>query len=148
MTKQTAFAAVAASVMVGCASAALTQPSAQASRAAEHPRGQGFSEAAKVALSGQLRNSVSRGQTAGVVALVVDRDGVLYQGAAGMLDVALKVPMPVDANLQVISKFSEQDATHEGAPCKTADDHPASAHVRSGRCCGTLREWNPRHPSP
>jgi hypothetical protein len=49
---------------------------------------QRFSDSGKAALSSQLSGAVSRGDTRGVVALVVGRDGVLYEGAAGKLDVA------------------------------------------------------------
>jgi methyl acetate hydrolase len=111
------------------------------------------------ALSKQLASSVERGDTPGVVALVVDRTGVLYEGAAGKLDVGHNIPMPVDAifniasmtkpvtsvaimmlleegklrlddpvskyltgfdNLQVITKFNEQDGTYETRPAKRA----------------------------
>lgn len=102
MTKQAAFATLAVWVMGGCASAGFTRPHAQASRAA-NPKGQGFSEAGKVALSRQLSNSVGHGHTAGVVALVVDRDTVLYEGAAGMLDVANNLAMPVNAIFSIAS---------------------------------------------
>jgi methyl acetate hydrolase len=117
----------------------------------------GFSDSGKDALSRQLSGSVARGDTPGVVALVVGRDGVLYEGAAGKLDVAGGVAMPVNAifsiasmtkpvtsvaimmlleegklklddpvskylegfdNLQVITKFNEQDASYETRPAK------------------------------
>ena len=39
-----------------------------------------FSDTAKTALSRQLSRAVTRGDTPGVVALVVGRDGVLYRG--------------------------------------------------------------------
>jgi methyl acetate hydrolase len=55
------------------------------------------------ALSRQLAAAVERGDTPGVVALVVDRDGVLYEGAAGKLDVGRDVPMPVDAIFNIAS---------------------------------------------
>jgi CubicO group peptidase (beta-lactamase class C family) len=111
------------------------------------------------ALSKQLASSVERGDTPGVVALVVDRNGVLYEGAAGKLDVGRNLPMPVDAifniasmtkpvtsvaimmlleegklrlddpvskyltgfdNLQVITKFNEQDGSYETRLAKRA----------------------------
>jgi methyl acetate hydrolase len=111
------------------------------------------------ALSKQLASSVEGGDTPGVVALVVDRNGVLYEGSAGKLDVGRNIPMPVDAifniasmtkpvtsvaimmlleegklrlddpvskyltgfdNLQVITKFNEQDGTYETRPAKRA----------------------------
>ena len=54
-------------------------------------------------LSGQLAAAVARGDTPGVVALVVDRDRVLFEGAAGKLDVGRNVPMPVDAIFNIAS---------------------------------------------
>jgi methyl acetate hydrolase len=111
------------------------------------------------ALSKQLASSVEHGDTPGVVALVVDRNGVLYEGSAGKLDVGRNIPMPVDAifniasmtkpvtsvaimmlleegklrlddpvskyltgfdNLQVITKFNEQDGTYETRLAKRA----------------------------
>ena len=54
-------------------------------------------------LSRQLAASVARGDTPGVVALVVDRDGVLFEGAAGKLDVGHDVPMPVDGIFNIAS---------------------------------------------
>jgi CubicO group peptidase (beta-lactamase class C family) len=50
-----------------------------------------------------LRDAVGRGDTPGVVALVVDRQGVLYQGAAGKLDGAHNIAMPVDAIFPIAS---------------------------------------------
>jgi methyl acetate hydrolase len=66
-------------------------------------QGQGFSDAGKAALTGQLSGAVSRGDTPGVVALVVGRDGVLYEGAAGKLDVAHGIAMPVNAIFSIAS---------------------------------------------
>jgi CubicO group peptidase (beta-lactamase class C family) len=55
------------------------------------------------ALSKQLAAAVARGDTPGVVGLVVDRERVLFEGAAGKLDVAHDVPMPVDAIFNIAS---------------------------------------------
>ena len=55
------------------------------------------------ALSQQLAAAVERGDTPGVVALVVGRDGVIYEGAAGKLDVGRNVPMPVNAIFNIAS---------------------------------------------
>jgi len=55
------------------------------------------------ALSKQLAASVAKGDTPGVVALVVDRDRVLYEGAAGKLDVGHNLAMPVDAIFNIAS---------------------------------------------
>src|SRR5262245_19419921 len=54
-------------------------------------------------LTRQLADAVARGDTPGVVALVVDRDGVLYEGAAGKLDVGRNLPMRVDAIFNIAS---------------------------------------------
>jgi methyl acetate hydrolase len=131
----------------------ITYSNAQPARA----EARDFSDSGKDALSRQLSGSVARGDTPGVVALIVGRDGVLYEGAAGKLDVASGVAMPVNAifsiasmtkpvtsvaimmlleegklklddpvskylegfdNLQVITKFNEQDASYETRPAK------------------------------
>ena len=63
----------------------------------------GYSDASKAALSRQLNDAVSRGDTPGVVALVVSRDGMLYEGAAGKLDVAKNITMPVNAIFSIAS---------------------------------------------
>ena len=55
------------------------------------------------AISDQLAAAVQRGDTPGVVALVVDRESVLYEGAAGRLDVGKNVPMPIDGIFQIAS---------------------------------------------
>ncbi|HXM18914.1 MAG TPA: serine hydrolase domain-containing protein [Candidatus Tumulicola sp.] len=62
-----------------------------------------LSEAGSLALSRQLDAAVQRGDAPGVVALVVDRDGVLYEGCAGKLDVARNVPMISDAIFGIAS---------------------------------------------
>lgn len=61
-----------------------------------------LSEAGTVALSQQLDAAVARGDTPGV-ALVVDRDGVLYEGSAGKLDVTRNLPMRPDAIFRIAS---------------------------------------------
>jgi CubicO group peptidase (beta-lactamase class C family) len=62
-----------------------------------------LSEAGPAAISRQLAAAVSRGDTPGVVALVVNREGELYEGAAGKLDVGRNVPMPTNAIFQIAS---------------------------------------------
>jgi methyl acetate hydrolase len=64
---------------------------------------QGFSAAGKAALSRQLSGAVARGDTPGVVALVVGREGTLYEGAAGKLDIAHDVKMPANAIFNIMS---------------------------------------------
>jgi methyl acetate hydrolase len=135
----------------------LAQTNSKRAGQAEPTEVKGFSESDKAALSRQISSAVSRGDAPGVVALVVSRDGALYEGAAGKLDVARDIPMPVNAlfaiasmtkpvtsvaimmlveqgklkvddpvskyltgfdNLQVITKFNEEDATYEARPAK------------------------------
>jgi methyl acetate hydrolase len=62
-----------------------------------------LSDAGTTALSQQLAAAVAHGDTPGVVALVVDRDGVLYEGSAGKLDVAGNLPMRSDAIFRIMS---------------------------------------------
>jgi CubicO group peptidase (beta-lactamase class C family) len=92
---------------VGLCSVGISQSIAQTNshpaRAAERTEAPGFSGAGKAALSSQLSNAVIRGDTPGVVALVVGRDNVLYEGAAGKLDVAHGIGMPVNAIFSIAS---------------------------------------------
>jgi CubicO group peptidase (beta-lactamase class C family) len=69
----------------------------------ERSKVQGFSDAGKAALSKQMDDAVSRGDTPGVVEIVVDREGVLYEGAAGKFDVGKNVPMPTNAIFVIAS---------------------------------------------
>lgn len=50
-----------------------------------------------------LRSAVERGEVPGVVALVTNREGVLYQGAFGVADVDTKRPMAVDSMFRIAS---------------------------------------------
>ncbi len=59
-------------------------------------------DAAK-ALSQILTQAVERHDTPGVVGLVVDRNGVLFEGAAGKLDAAGKAALPVNAIFNIAS---------------------------------------------
>ena len=81
---------------------ALAQTSTH-SGAAEPANSYQISGAGKAALSRQLKDAVARGDTPGVVALVVNRDAVLYEGAAGKLDVARDIPMPANAIFAIAS---------------------------------------------
>jgi methyl acetate hydrolase len=85
------------------APAGAAQTSAQSSSATAHTPARGFSEAGKAALSRQLSDAVARGDTPGVVALVVGPDGVLYEGAAGKLDAAHNIAMPTNAIFSIAS---------------------------------------------
>lgn len=95
----TAFIALAGSLV----STGLAQTNAQSSRRAEQTQATGFSDAGKAAFSHQLSEAVARGDTPGVVALVVGPDGVLYAGAAGKLDVAHKIAMPTNTIFNIAS---------------------------------------------
>src|SRR6476660_620527 len=44
----------------------------------------GFSDAGKAALTEQMNAAVKRGDAPGIVEIVVNRDGVLFEGAAGL----------------------------------------------------------------
>jgi methyl acetate hydrolase len=55
------------------------------------------------ALSREMTKAVGRGDSPGVVALVVNREGVLYEGAAGKLDIAHDRTMPVNAIFSIAS---------------------------------------------
>jgi CubicO group peptidase (beta-lactamase class C family) len=50
-----------------------------------------------------LRSAVERGDVPGVVALVANREGVIYRGAFGVADVASKRPMAVDSMFRIAS---------------------------------------------
>src|SRR5262249_44032959 len=62
-----------------------------------------ISPAGRAALSRYLSAAVQRGDVPGVVAAVVDREGVLYEGAAGKLDVARSAGMRADALFRIAS---------------------------------------------
>jgi methyl acetate hydrolase len=81
----------------------LAQENTQGSRPAERTEAKGFSDSGKAALSRQLSSAVSRGDTPGVVALIVGRDSVLYEGAAGKLDAAHDIAMPANAIFSIAS---------------------------------------------
>jgi methyl acetate hydrolase len=74
-----------------------------AQSAAPAQAGHKMSDRGAAAVSRQLATAVERGDTPGVVGLVVDRDGILYEGAAGKLDVGKSVPMPTDAIFNIAS---------------------------------------------
>ena len=79
------------------------QANTQRSRPVEPTEAKGFSDSGRAALSRQLSSAVNRGDVPGTVALVVGRDGVLYEGAAGKLDVAHDMPMPANAVFSIAS---------------------------------------------
>lgn len=89
----------------GLPSRVLIAQDAQAPHAAEREqiKGQSLSAEAKADLSRQLKAAVARGDTPGVVSLVVSRDAILYEAAAGKLDVAHNIAMPANAIFAIAS---------------------------------------------
>jgi methyl acetate hydrolase len=63
----------------------------------------GFSDAGKAALTRQMDDAVKRGDTPGVAELVVDRQGILFEGAAGKADVERSVAMRTNAIFNIAS---------------------------------------------
>jgi len=129
-----------------CAIAAVASLSAQAPAPVAVA---GFSAAAKAALTAQMKESVAKGDAPAVAEIVVDRNGVLFEGSSGLptnaiFNIAsmtkpvtsvaimmlveqgkLKIDDPVSKyldgydKLQVISKFNAADASYETRPAKT-----------------------------
>jgi len=83
-------------------------------------------------LSRQLTAAVDRGDVPGVVALVVNREGVMYEGAFGKRDAAHNAPMPADAIFRLasmtkpITSVAIMMLLEEG---KIRLDDPVSAHL-------------------
>ena len=63
----------------------------------------GFSDAGKAALTQQMNDAVKRSDTPGVAELVVDRQGILFEGAAGKADIEKNVAMRTDAIFNIAS---------------------------------------------
>ncbi len=63
----------------------------------------GFSDAGKAALTQQMDDAVKRGDTPGVAELVVDRQGILFEGAAGKADIEKNVAMRTNAIFNIAS---------------------------------------------
>src|SRR5215207_9415886 len=55
------------------------------------------------AIDTALRTAVERGDVPGVVALVTDREHILYRGAFGVADVSSRRPMAVDSMFRIAS---------------------------------------------
>ena len=62
-----------------------------------------LSDAGKAAISQVAAAATDRGDVPGVVTMIVNRDGILYEGAAGKQDVARGVAMPPDAIFRIAS---------------------------------------------
>ena len=82
------------------ATAACTQPT-RPPRAASAPAA--ISQDEHAAITGVLQQAVQRGDAPSLVALVVDRNGTLYEAAAGKLDAGHHTPMPHDAIFNIAS---------------------------------------------
>jgi len=108
-----------------------------------------LTDAGKAALTAQMNDAVKKGDAPAIVEIVVNRDGVLFEGASGLpansiFNIAsmtkpvtsvaimmlaeqgrLKIDDPVSKyldgydTLQVISKFNAADGTYETRPAKT-----------------------------
>src|SRR5499427_2073047 len=63
----------------------------------------GISDSGKAALTQQMNDAVKRSDTPGVAELVVDRQGVLFEGAAGKADIEKNVAMRTDAIFNIAS---------------------------------------------
>jgi len=109
----------------------------------------GISDAGKAALTAQMNDAVKRGDAPAVAEIVVNREGVLYEGSSGLpanalFNIAsmtkpvtsvavmmlaeqgkLKIDDPISKyldgfdKLQVITKFNAADATYETRPAKS-----------------------------
>ena len=109
------------------------------------------SPAWRSAISQQLAAAVDRGDTPGVVALVVNRDTVVYEGAAGKFDLAHDVAMPVNAIFQIASMTKPVTSVaimmlvEEGK--LKLDDPVRSEERRVGKECTSWcrSRWSPYH---
>jgi len=109
----------------------------------------GISDAGKAALTAQMNDAVKKGDAPAIVEIVVNREGTLYEGSAGLpanaifniasmtkpvtsvaimmlaeqgklsIDDPVSKYLPGYDKLQVITKFNAADATYETRPAKT-----------------------------
>src|SRR5215471_12594490 len=63
----------------------------------------GISGVGTAALTKQIEEAVQRGDTPGVAELVADRQGILFEGAAGNAEIAKNVPMRTNAIFNIAS---------------------------------------------
>ena len=104
------------------------------------------------ALTKQLKAAVERGDTPGVVAMVVSKDGEIFSATAGSFDVGKKVPMPADAIFNIASMTKPVTSVaimmllEEG---KLTLDDPVSKHLPASTSCRSSRPSTPRMaPTP
>jgi len=93
---------IAASVVLAGAVPALAL-SLAAQGSGERTKVLGILDPSKAALAKQMAGAVGRGDTPGVAELVVNRDGILFEGASGHADIATKVPMRNNAIFNIAS---------------------------------------------
>jgi CubicO group peptidase (beta-lactamase class C family) len=135
-------------VLLLSVAAAAASLAAQAPAPAARPSLQ-LTDEGKARLTNQMNGAVKLGYAPAIVEIVVDRDGVLYRGAAGLpanaifniasmtkpvtsvaimmlaeqgklnIDDPVSKYLPGYDNLQVITKFNAADATYETRPAKT-----------------------------
>jgi CubicO group peptidase (beta-lactamase class C family) len=94
-----------------------------------------------------LRAAIERKDVPGIVALVTDRKGVVYQGAFGVADVATGRPLSADALFRIASMTKAitspalMQLVEQG---KLALDDPARSTCRSWRSCRCSTPSMPR----
>ena len=91
---------LASSEAAGTVKASGLEPMAPASQQQQAPAGP---SGAKAAIDKVLADAVARGDVPGVVAMVTDRRGILYQGAFGVADAGSGRPMTVDTMFRIAS---------------------------------------------
>jgi methyl acetate hydrolase len=101
---------------------------------------------ASTAITRQLEQAVQRGDTTGVVALVVDRDGIVYESAIGKTDVTANQPMPLDAIFNIASMTKPVTSVaimmlvEQG---KLSIDDPVSKHLPGFDKLQVMTKFNP-----
>lgn len=105
-----------------------------------------LSAAGKEALSRFVTSAVARGAAPGLVALVVNRDEVMYEAAFGKLDVARNIDMPADAIFRIasmtkpITSVAVMMLVEEG---KVRLDDPVSAYLSGYSNPQVVATFNP-----
>jgi methyl acetate hydrolase len=101
---------------------------------------------ATAAITRQLEQAVQRGDTTGVVALVVDRDGIVYESAVGKADVTANQSMKQDALFNIASMTKPVTSVaimmlvEQG---KLSIDDPVSKHLQGFDKLQVMTKFNP-----
>lgn len=101
---------------------------------------------ATTAITRELQEAIQRGDTTGVVALVVDREGVVYEAAVGMANVTANRPMTPDAIFNIASMTKPVTSVaimmlvEQG---KLSIDDPVSRHLPGFDKLQVLTKFNP-----